>query len=514
MRRKTIIIIVAIISLGFLFQLTSQYAFYWFLGVMGTFTILALFDIIQVKNSILKNFPLFGHLRYIFKNISPEIRQYFVEGNTDGSPFNKNQIDLVNSRAEMKLENHPFGTEMNLYEDGHEWVAHSQFPSKLKDKIPRVKVGNSQCTKPYHAALLNVSAMSYGSLSSRAIESLNGGAKIGGFYHNTGEGSLSPFHIKPGGDIVWQIGTGYFGCRTKDGKFDPKVFQEKSAVNNVKMIEIKLSQGAKPGHGGILPAVKNTVEIAKIRGVEPHTLVHSPPYHSTFSDPEGLMHFVKELRDLSGGKPVGFKLCVGSKKEIEDICQAMIKTEIKADFITVDGAEGGTGAAPLEFSNHIGMPGEEAVTLVSDMLRGYDLKKEVKIIFSGKVITGFDIIRAISAGADFCNSARGMMFALGCIQSLKCNSNICPTGIATQNKNLEKGINVNLKTIRVANFQKETVKSAVEILAAMGLCHSEELNRTMLFQWSGENNRSMTLDEIYPTIKEGSFLNRMSKQPL
>jgi len=510
MRRNTIIIIVVILTLGFLLQLTYQYAFYWFLGVMGVFSIIALYDIIQVKNSIVKNYPLFGHLRYIFKDISPEIRQYFVEGNTDGTPFNKNQIDLINSRAEMKLKNHPFGTEMNLYEDGHEWVAHSQFPSKLKDVTPRVKVGNNQCLKPYDAALLNVSAMSYGSLSSRAIESLNGGAKIGGFYHNTGEGSVSPFHLKPGGDIVWQIGTGYFGCRTKEGKFDPKSFQEKSIIDNVKMIEIKLSQGAKPGHGGILPAVKNTEEIAKIRGVEAHTTVHSPPYHSTFSDPEGLMQFVKQLRDLSGGKPVGFKLCVGSRKEIEDICQAMVRTGIVADFITVDGAEGGTGAAPLEFSNHIGMPGEEAVTVVSDMLRGYDLKKQVRIIYSGKVITGFDIVRAISAGADLCNSARGMMFALGCIQSLRCHSNVCPTGIATQNKGLEKGLNVTQKTQRVANFQKETVKSAVEMLASMGLNHSEELNRTTLFQWSGENNRSMTLDEIYPTVKEGSFLDRIN----
>lgn len=507
MRRASIITIIVILTLGFLIKFTHQHAFYWFLGVISVFAIVIIYDIIQVKNSVIKNYPLFGHIRYLFKEFSPEIRQYFVESNVDGKPFNKNHIDLVNSRSEMKLQSHPFGTEENIYEDGHEWVPHSQFPSKTTDQNPRIKFGNEQCTKPYSAALLNISAMSYGSLSSRAIESLNGGAKKGNFYHNTGEGSLSPFHLKHGGDVVWQIGTGYFGCRTKEGAFDPDLFQEKAHLENVKMIEIKLSQGAKPGHGGILPAVKNTIEIAKIRGLEPHTTVHSPPYHETFSDPEGLMLFVKKLRDLSGGKPVGFKLCVGSKKEIEDICKAMITTGIKADFVTVDGAEGGTGAAPLEFSNHIGMPGEEALALVSDMLRGYNLKKDVKIIFSGKVITGFDIVRAIAAGADICNSARGMMFALGCIQSLRCHSNVCPTGIATQNKNLEKGLNIKHKTERIANFQRETIKSAVEIMAAMGLNHSEELNRSTLYQWSGENNKSLTLDEIYPTIKEGAYLN-------
>lgn len=506
MRRNTIIIIAVILGLGFLLQLTYMYAFYWFLGVMGVFTLITIYDIVQKKNSILSNYPLFGHIRYILKDIAPEIRQYFVEGNTDGKPFNKNQIDLITGRAKKTVKSHPFGTEMDLYKDGHEWVPHSSFPSKLKDEIPRVKIGNEQCSQPYESALLNVSAMSYGSLSSKAIESLNGGAKKGGFYHNTGEGSVSPFHLKPGGDLVWQIGTGYFGCRAKDGGFDADKFKVNAAHTSVKMIEIKLSQGAKPGHGGILPAKKNTEEIAKIRGVEPHTSVHSPPYHTTFSDAEGLMYFVKQLRELSEGKPVGFKLCVGTRTEIDSFCKAMISTGIKPDFICVDGAEGGTGAAPLEFSNHIGMPGEEAIALVSDVLRGYDLKKDIRIVYSGKVVTGFDIVRAIAAGADLCNSARGMMFALGCIQSLRCHLNDCPTGIATQNKRLEAGLDITNKTERIYNYQKETVNSAVEIMAAMGLCHSEELDRTKLYQWSGENNRSMTLDEIYPTVKEGSYL--------
>ncbi len=507
MRRNTIIIIAAVLALGFLLQLTYQYAFYWFLGVMCICLLITTYDIVQVKNSILSNYPLFGHLRYLLKEISPEIRQYFVEGNVDGTPFNKNQIDLVNGRADMTLKSHPFGTEMNLYKDGHEWIAHSQFPVKLNEEAMRVKIGGSQCIKPYNASLLNVSAMSYGSLSANAIQALNGGAKIGGFYHNTGEGSVSPFHLNEGGDLVWQIGTGYFGCRQQDGSFDPEKFKQKASLDNVKMIEIKLSQGAKPGHGGILPALKNTPEIALIRGVEPFTTIHSPPYHTAFSTPEGLLHFVQQLRELSGGKPIGFKLCVGHHFEIETLCKAMISMGIKPDFITVDGAEGGTGAAPLEFSNHIGMPGQEAITVVSDLLRGYDLKKEVRIIYSGKVIMGFDIVRAIAAGADICNSARGMMFALGCIQSLRCHKNDCPTGVATQNKNLSKGLNVTNKKQRVANFQLETVKSAIEMMAAMGLSSSETLDRKRVFQWSGENNRSMTLDEIYPTVKEGVFVN-------
>jgi glutamate synthase domain-containing protein 2 len=512
MRKNTIIILVVVLALGFLLQLTYEYAIYWFYGVMASFGIIAIYDVVQTKNSILKNYPLFGHFRYILREIAPEIRQYFVEGNIDGTPFNKNEIDLVNSRAEMILKNHPFGTEMNLYEDGHEWVSHSQFPKKTDNYVPHTKIGGAFCKQPYQASLLNVSAMSYGSLSSHAIMALNGGAKIGGFYHNTGEGSISPFHLKMGGDIVWQIGTGYFGCRTPDGAFDNNKFKEKANHPNVKMIEIKLSQGAKPGHGGILPAIKNTIEIAAIRGVEPHTTVHSPPYHSTFNTPEGLLDYVELLRELSGGKPIGFKLCIGDRNEVDRICQAMVKSGKRPDFITIDGAEGGTGAAPLEFSNHIGMPGQEAIVYMTDMLRGYDLKKEIKLIYSGKVISGFDIVRALAAGADLCNSARAMMFALGCIQSLRCNNNSCPTGVATQNKHLEKGLNVNNKKGRVANFQKETVKSAIEMFAAMGLENIESIGRTNLYQWSGENNRSMTLCEIFPDIEVGSYLEKL-KEP-
>ena len=511
MRKNTVIILIILLIIGFFLHFTVDYAFYWFLGVMTLFGFIALYDVIQKKNSILKNYPLFGHFRYILREIAPEIHQYFVEGNIDGSPFNKNEIELVNSRAEMILKNHPFGTEMNVYEDGYEWVPHSQFPKKFKDYFPRVIIGGSKCKQPYDASLLNVSAMSFGALSSHAVSALNGGAKEGGFYHNTGEGSISPYHLKMGGDIVWQIGTGYFGCRTVEGTFDAEKFREQAALPNVKMIEIKLSQGAKPGHGGILPAIKNTKEIAAIRGIEPHTIVHSPPYHSAFNSEEGLLEFIEELRELSGGKPIGFKLCVGNKEEVERIFQAMVHTGKRPDFITVDGAEGGTGAAPLEFSNHIGMPGQEAIAYVTDMVNGYGLKKEIKLIYSGKVLSGFHLVRALAAGADLCNSARAMMFALGCIQSLRCNNNTCPTGVATQNKHLEKGLDIDHKIGRVANYQRETMKSAIQIFVAMGIDKIEGIARTNLYQWSGENNRSMTLEEIFPSIDDGAFLYKLDK---
>lgn len=507
MRRNVIIILIVVLTLGFLLQLTYMYAFYWFLGVMGVFTIIAIHDIVQKKNSILRNYPLFGHLRYILREISPEIRQYFVEGNTDGAPFNKNQIELVNSRAKLKEKNHPFGTEENIYRDGHEWVPHSQFPADINDVTPRVVIGGKNCSKPYSASILNISAMSFGSLSSHAILALNAGAAKGNFYHNTGEGAISPYHTKPGGDLVWQIGTAYFGCRTDDGRFAPELFRQKAAQDNVKMIEIKLSQGAKPGHGGILPAAKNSKEIAKIRGVKPHTTIHSSPFHTAFKGPDGLLNFVAQLRELSGGKPVGFKLCIGSKTEFKSICQEMVNTGIKPDFITVDGAEGGTGAAPLEFSNFIGMPGQEAISFVSDTLRGYGLRKDVRVIFSGKVISGFDIIRAMAAGADICNSARAMMFSLGCIQSLRCHNNTCPTGIATQKKNLVSGLDVKNKSERVFNFHNKTVDSAVEITAAMGIDNMEKIRRKHIYQWSAENNRSMRLDEIYPVVEDGAYLS-------
>lgn len=480
--------------------------FWWLFVLVGLIVVIGIIDMMQTKNTIIRNFPFLGHFRYLFMSVSPEIRQYFVESNTDGKPFNKNQQDFVNKRSDNRLETHPFGTELDVYAEQYEWAAHSIYPKDLMSKPPRILVGGKQCTQPYHASILNISAMSYGSLSAAAVRALNKGAKMGGFFHDTGEGGLTSYHLEYGADLVWEIGSGYFGCRTSDGNFDPEKFQEKALKPEVKMIEIKLSQGAKPGHGGVLPAVKNTKEIAEIRGVEPYTKVVSPAYHKAFSDAPGLLNFVQELRELSGGKPVGFKLCIGLEQEFIDICKAMIATGIMPDFITIDGSEGGTGAAPIEFSDSIGMPLQEALVFVTDTLRGYNLKDDIRIIASGKIITSFDIIRAIALGADICNSARGMMFALGCIQALKCDTNKCPTGITTHNPNLTRGLVVKDKAERVKNFQQETIRAATELLAGMGLTEFTQLNRSHI---NKRTNPEMlqTFEDIYPSVAKGAFIN-------
>jgi glutamate synthase domain-containing protein 2 len=479
--------------------------FLWVYAVIGPIILIGIFDMFQTENTIIRNFPVLGHFRYFFLSISPEIRQYFVESNTDGKPFNKNQRDFVNKRAENAYQTHPFGTELDLYEEKYIWAPHSIYPKELKKEAARIKIGNKHCQQYYNASILNISAMSYGSLSAAATRALNKGAAMGNFFHNTGEGGLAPHHLEFGADVVWEIGSGYFGCRTKDGDFDPDTFKEKAQNKHVKMIEIKLSQGAKPGHGGVLPASKNTKEIAEIRGLEPHTKVVSPAYHKAFSDECGLLNFVQELRELSGCKPVGFKLCIGRKQEFITICEAMIETGIQPDFISVDGSEGGTGAAPIEFSDSIGMPLEEALAFVSDTLRGFDLKKEIQIIASGKIITGFDIIKAIATGADACNSARGMMFALGCIQALKCDTNECPTGIATHERNLTRGLVVSDKALRVKNFQKETVDAALELLAGMGFEDFSELKRDDI-QKRVEPHTIKSFEELYPPVEVGAYL--------
>jgi len=371
---------------------------------------------------------------------------------------------------------------------------------------PRVLVGGLDCKKPYSASILNISAMSFGALSKNAVLAMNTGANMGRFAHNTGEGGISTYHKQPGGDLIWQIGTGYFGCRTKDGKFNPDTFKKNASIDNVKMIEIKISQGAKPGLGGILPASKNTPEIADIRHVEARKDIHSPPGHDAFEDAEGLMKFVGQLRDLSGGKPVGFKLCIGKKQEFIDICKAMILTGIKPDFITIDGGEGGTGAAPIEFSNSLGMPLRDGLSFAVNILRGFDLKKDIKVIAAGKVFSGFHIARVVAIGADMVYSARAMMMAVGCIQALQCNTNTCPVGVTTQNKSLIKGLVVENKAIRVANFHHETVKSFVQLMAASGIKNPDELKRAHI-------NRRISMDkvlrysEIYPDIEVGSLLN-------
>ena len=479
----------------------------WSLILIAPLGLIGFVDVFNKKRAIRRNFPIFGNLRYLLESIRPEIMQYFVETDTEGRPINRIYRSLVYRRAKKVNDTTPFGTQEVVYKSGYEWMGHSMYAldhSEL-DHHQRVTIGGADCKHPYDASLLNISAMSYGSLSKNAVLALNRGAKEGSFYHNTGEGAISPFHLEHKGDLCWQIGTGYFGCRDVKGNFNPEAFKEKALLPSVKLIEIKLSQGAKPGHGGILPASKNTEEIAKIRGVKPHTMVFSPPTHSAFKDEIGLLEFIKQLRDLSGGKPVGFKLCVGSREEFTKLCKAMIKTGIKPDFITVDGGEGGTGAAPVEFSDSLGAPLRDGLSFVHDTLVGLDLRKEIKIIASGRIITSFHMVRAMALGADICNSARAMMLALGCIQALQCNSNTCPTGVATQNKMLMRGLDPNDKAERVANFQEETIKAFYELIGAAGLRSGHEIKRSDI-------NRRISLSEVktyedlYPSVKTGSLI--------
>ena len=484
----------------------------WTLILFGPIIIVGYMDVFQKRHAIKRNFPLLGHFRYMLEKIRPEIMQYFVETDTEGRPINRQFRSLVYQRSKRVNDTVPFGTQMDVYQAGYEWMDHSMYArghKEINDK-PRVMVGGPDCKQPYLASLLNISAMSFGSLSENAVMALNKGAKKGRFAHNTGEGSISPYHLKYGGDLIWQIGTGYFGCRTEEGGFSVDKFEKNATLENVKMIEIKISQGAKPGHGGILPAAKNTEEIAKIRGVRPHTDVHSPPSHSAFSSAEELMGFIKLLREKSGGKPIGFKLCVGKKEEFTDICKAMIATGIKPDFITVDGGEGGTGAAPVEFSNSLGMPLKDGLSFVYDTLVGYDLKKDITIIASGKILSGFDIARTLALGADMVNSARAMMLAVGCIQALKCNTNKCPVGVATQDKSLMRGLNIDDKARRVTNFHNETLHSFSELIGATGINKLSELSRKHINR-RVSMNKVLKYDEIFPYVEKGSLLNEKER---
>lgn len=477
--------------------------------LFGPLIALGMADVLQSKQTIRRNFPIVGHFRYLFETIRPEINQYFVESNSDGVPFSREQRSIVYQRAKKALDTLPFGTQQNVYSQGYEWITHSLVPSHIDSQGLRVTVGGPDCRQPYSASVLNISAMSYGSLSRNAVMALNGGAKLGNFYHNTGEGGLSPYHLKPGGDLVWQIGTGYFSCRDTDGKFSEEQFEKRAVLPNVKMIEIKLSQGAKPSHGGILPAAKVSEEISLIRGVPMGKDVISPPAHSTFGNPIGLMEFVAKLRRLSSGKPVGFKLCIGKKREFIAICKAMIKTGITPDFITVDGGEGGTGAAPLEFSNYVGFPLKEALHFAHNALVGFGLRKHIRIVASGRNITGFDMITKFALGADVVNSARAMMMALGCIQALRCNSNKCPTGVATQDPELVYGLDIEDKRVRVASYQRETVKSCAELLGAIGVESHQHVRPWHVTRRTGMGE-FRHYGEIYSFIKEGDLL----KEPL
>ncbi|MEM6580103.1 MAG: FMN-binding glutamate synthase family protein [Pseudomonadota bacterium] len=478
---------------------------YFIAALLGIYALVGLYDLWFSPHVLNRLYPVAAYIRYGLEYIRPEIRQYFIASDTEELPFNREERDLVYRRAKGLDDTQPFGTEHDITETGWLGAAHSIITTEVREESKRVTIGGEQCKQPYSASRLNCSAMSFGSLSANAIMALNKGAKLGGFYHNTGEGGFSPYH-QQGGDIVWQIGTGYFGCRTPDGDFDPDAFTERATLDQVKMIEIKISQGAKPSHGGVLPAAKVTDEIARIRLVEPGKDVLSPPMHRTFSTPKGLLDFIVQLRDLSGGKPVGFKLCIGRRYEFMAICKAMVETGILPDFITVDGAEGGTGAAPVEYSNRFGRPCLEGVNFVHNCLTGVGLRDKIKVIGSGKTATGFGVVTKLAVGADLVNAARTMMLALGCIQSQSCNTNRCPTGIATQDHKRGKALDVEARHKRVANFQQRTLASAFDMIGAMGLDDPDDLFPHLIWRRNADET-SQHFDEIYPAIGLNALLS-------
>lgn len=467
--------------------------------------ITAIYDVLQKKHSLLRNFPVLGHMRFILEFFRPEIHQYFVAGDTEEKPFDRETRTLVYQRAKGLDDTLAFGTERDIYEPGYEWVVHSLAPEHPKDVDPRITIGNFQCKKPYNASRLNISAMSFGAISKNAIIALNKAAQLGHFSHNTGEGGLTKYHVQ-GGDIVLQIGTGYFGFRTRDGHFDPEKFAQQANIESVKMIEIKLSQGAKPAHGGVLPKEKVSPEIAEIRGVPMGEDVLSPPAHTTFKTPIEFCQWIANLRELSGGKPIGFKLCLGRKREFFSICKAMLATKIYPDFITIDGAEGGTGAAPAEYVNHMGVPLEPALVFVHNALVGCGIREHVKIIASGKNTSGFDMVKHICIGADAINSARAMMLALGCIQSKQCNRNTCPVGVATQNPRLYRALHVDDKKMRVMRFHSATIKSFTEIVGAMGLLNPSELQPNYVYRRI-DREIAKPFNEIYDYLEPGILLD-------
>lgn len=495
-----------IITFGLGFFLSSNW--YVVFGIVVIITYLGYYDVFQTRHTIMRNYPVLGRFRYVLEELRPKLYQYFVESDIDGRPFNRVDRSTVYQRAKGVRDTIPFGTQLDLYAEGYEWISHSISPKPFDtlNHDPRFVVGNKDCKQPYSASILNISAMSFGAISANAVKALNAGAKIGNFAHNTGEGGLSDHHLAEGGDLIWQIGTAYFGCRDEEGNFCPELFAEKAKHPNVKMIELKISQGAKPGHGGILPAEKNSEEIARIRHIKPHTKVVSPPYHSAFSTPLEMVKFIKKLRDLSGGKPIGFKLCIGYKSEFISICKAMLELDIYPDFIAVDGGEGGTGAAPPEFSNYVGAPLIDGLDFVHNILNGLNIRQHIKIIASGKITSAFHIARVISLGADGCYQARGMKMALGCIQALLCNTNKCPVGITTQDPKLTIGLVPEDKKFRVANYHKTTIKNFVELLGATGLDETKNLTRSHIYRRVSLNDM-ITYEELFPSIKPGSMLN-------
>ena len=476
--------------------------------IFGFFAVLGLRDFTQRKHAILRNYPISAHLRFILENIRPELRQYFFESDKEGMPFPRDKRAIVYQRAKKTLDKRPFGTQYDVYLNTYEWLHHSMAPAEIAKQPFRILIGGRDCRQLYSASVFNISAMSFGSISANAIRSLNRGAKLGNFAHDTGEGGISRHHRKFGGDLIWEVGTGYFGCRTADGRFSPERFAEAAADSQVKMVEIKLSQGAKPGLGGILPAAKITREIARIRGVDRGVDCCSPARHNAFTTPLEMMQFIAELRRLSGGKPVGFKLCVGHPWEFLALVKAMLATDITPDFIVIDGTEGGTGAAPLEFLDHMGMPLRDGLAFVHSALIGAGLRDRIKLGASGKITSAFDMARVMALGADWCNAARGFMFAVGCIQAQTCHTGHCPTGVATQSRSRQRAIVVSDKSVRVASFHRETVKALAELVAAAGLEHPGQLGPHH-FMHRAAADRVVTFAEQYHFLQPGELLGEI-----
>ncbi|MEP1614122.1 MAG: FMN-binding glutamate synthase family protein [Roseobacter sp.] len=474
MRFFTFALVAVLALVSALFALTWSVWFFVPFALFAWLTLLGVHDVRQSHHSILRNYPVLGHMRFLFEGIRPEIRQYLIESDQDEEPFSRDARSLVYQRSKGQEDKRPFGSRMRVYDAGYAWVTHSVNPIHIDDCNFRVKIGGPACTQPYDASLYNISAMSFGSLSGNAIEALNTGAKLGGFAHDTGEGSVSKYHKKGGGDLIYQVASGYFGCRAEDGRFSPEKFSVTAQLPQIKMIEIKLSQGAKPGHGGMLPASKISEEIAEARGIPMGFDCVSPAAHSAFKTPLEMMAFIAQLRELSGGKPVGFKLCIGHRREFMCMVKAMIETGVVPDFIVVDGTEGGTGAAPVEFANHIGMPMVEGLAFVHNTLRGAGLRDQIKLGAAGKVVSAFDVARALALGADWCNSARGFMFAIGCIQAQACHTNHCPVGVATQDPLRARALDVISKSERVARYHRNTLYALGEMTGAAGLSHPGE----------------------------------------
>jgi glutamate synthase domain-containing protein 2 len=475
-------------------------------AICGVLSLVGFRDMIQTRHSLKRNYPILANIRFILEMIRPEIRQYFLESDSDGTPFNRSKRAIVYQRAKQELDKRPFGTVQDVYGGSYEWINHSLHATPHQGHNFRVMVGGPQCKQPYSHSLLNISAMSFGSLSANAIKALNKGAKLGGFAHDTGEGGFSRYHKEFGGDIVWEIGSGYFGCRNDDGTFCAAKFAEEAKNPQVKMIEIKLSQGAKPGHGGVLPGAKVTAEIAAARGVTMGVDCVSPASHSAFSTPVGMMRFIAELRELSDGKPVGFKLCIGHPWEFMGICKAMLETGIHPDFIVIDGKEGGTGAAPLEFADHVGTPLREGLVFAHNCLKGVGLRDHIMLGASARIVTAFDMVRALALGANWCNAARGFMFALGCIQSQSCHTDRCPTGVATQDQMRQRAIVVPDKAERVRQFHDNTLAALAELLGAAGLEHPHQLSPMHILKRCAPTEVK-TFAELYPFLNENDLLN-------